>query len=262
MARTETVTVLFTDVVGSTELASRLGHDAYEQLRREHFIALRAAVARHNGSEIKTTGDGLMLSFASAADAVSCAIALQQAAEQQGRQARRPAATSYSAASSSSGVVGASVPACPPLHLRVGVSSGEATRDNNDLFGGPVVEAARLCAAAAAGQILVSEVVRLLARGKGHRFTSVGDLTLKGLPEPVPACGGKWEPLALAAGVPLPPRLAATPPLGLFGRSTEREVLAKAWSCAKDGQRQLVLFAGEPGIGKTRLGRWPSKSGL
>ena len=140
-----------------------------------------------------------------------------------------------------------------PVQIRVGVSSGEATRENGDLYGPPVVEAARLCAAAAAGQILVSEVVRLLARGKGHTFTSVGELTLKGLPEPVPACEVKWEPLAPAAGVPLPPRLAATPALGLFGRSAEQEVLAKAWSHAKDGQRQLVLLAGEPGIGKTRL---------
>lgn len=79
MARTETVTVVFTDVVGSTELASRLGHDAYEALRREHFAAWRAVVGTHNGTEVKTTGDGLMLCFPSAADAVGCAVALQQA---------------------------------------------------------------------------------------------------------------------------------------------------------------------------------------
>jgi class 3 adenylate cyclase/tetratricopeptide (TPR) repeat protein len=264
MARTETVTVLFTDLVGSTELAGRLGHDAYEQLRCEHFIALRAAVAKHNGSEVKTTGDGLMLCFSSAADAVACAATLQQATEQQGRQARRPvlspvegpAATSVSSPSSfldSESHSGAGVPACPPLHLRVGASSGEATRENSDLYGPPVVEAARLCAAAAAGQILVSDVVRALARGRGHTFTSVGELTLKGLPEPVVACEVKWEALAPAAGVPLPPRLAATPALGLFGRSAEQAVLAKAWSQAKEGQRHLVLLAGEPGIGKTRL---------
>ena len=54
MARTETVTVVFTDLVGSTELASRLGHDAYEALRHEHFTALRGAVTKHNGSEVKT----------------------------------------------------------------------------------------------------------------------------------------------------------------------------------------------------------------
>ena len=59
MAHTETVTVVFTDLVGSTELASRLGHDAYEALRQGHFAALRTAVAQHGGSEVKTTGDGL-----------------------------------------------------------------------------------------------------------------------------------------------------------------------------------------------------------
>jgi hypothetical protein len=148
--------------------------------------------------------------------------------------------------------LGAGVPACPPLSIRIGVSAGEATRENGDLYGPPVVEAARLCAAAAPGQILVSEVVRLLARGKGHTFTAVGELTLKGLPEPVAACEVKWEPIAPAAGVPLPPRLAATPMLELFGRSTEQDVLAKAWSHAQEGRRRVVLLAGEPGIGKTR----------
>ena len=73
MARTETVTVVFTDLVGSTELASRLGHDAYEALRHAHFSALRGAVTRHNGSEVKTTGDGLMLRFDSVASATSTA---------------------------------------------------------------------------------------------------------------------------------------------------------------------------------------------
>lgn len=87
MARTETVTVVFTDLVGSTELANRLGHDAYEAVRHEHFSVLRSAVAAHNGTEVKTTGDGLMLSFASAAGAIACAVALQR------RPALRDAAT-------------------------------------------------------------------------------------------------------------------------------------------------------------------------
>jgi len=116
-------------------------------------------VTTHHGTEIKTTGDGLMLCFGSAAQAVACGVALQQAAEQQGRQARRPAATSYSVSSSSSGVVGAGVPACPPVQIRVGVSSGEATRENGDLYGPPVVEASRLCAAAAPG--LPAEAAKL-----------------------------------------------------------------------------------------------------
>src|SRR5258706_12101380 len=192
MARTETVTVVFTDLVRSTELAGRLGHDAYEALRHDHFAALRAAVAAHNGTEIKTTGDGLMLSFDSAADAVACAVAMQQAVDRRGRQTRRIAtSTDFESPNSS---VGAGVPACPPVQIRVGLSSGEATRDNNDLFGLPVVEASRLCAAAGAGQIIVSDVVRQMARGRGHTFASLGELTLKGLPEPVAAYVVNREP--------------------------------------------------------------------
>ena len=61
MARTETVTVVFTDLVSSTELARRLGHDVYEALRHEHFTALRTAVATHGGTEVKTTCDGLII---------------------------------------------------------------------------------------------------------------------------------------------------------------------------------------------------------
>jgi predicted ATPase len=75
---------------------------------------------------------------------------------------------------------------------------------------------------------------------------------LKGLPEPVVACAVGWEPLA-EVGFPLPPRLGTRSPFGMFGRSTEMEALALAWAKAKDGQRQVVLVAGEPGIGKMRL---------
>src|SRR5262245_17956673 len=79
MVRTETVTVVFTDLVGSAELASRLGHDAYEAHRHAHFTALRGAVTKHNCREVKTTGDGVMLRFDSAASAIACAVAMQQA---------------------------------------------------------------------------------------------------------------------------------------------------------------------------------------
>ena len=77
-------------------------------------------------------------------------------------------------------------------------------------------------------------------------------MALKGLPEPVVACAVAWEPLE-HVGLPLPPRLGARPAFAMFGRGTEEEVLAFAWAKAKDGQRHVVLVAGEPGIGKTRL---------
>jgi len=229
MAQTETVTVVFTDLVGSTDLAARIGPDAYEALRHSHFEALRAAVAKHNGVVIKTTGDGLMVYFASAADAVAGAVAMQQATD---ARARREHAQPK---------------------IRVGMSLGEATREENDLFGQVVVEAARLCAKALGGQILASEVVRILARGRGHKFTPIGELELKGLSEPLPTCEVAWEPLDASGAIPLPPKVATAPALGLFGRASEQAIIARCWEAAKQGQRQLLLFGGEPGIGKTRL---------
>jgi class 3 adenylate cyclase len=244
MARTETVTVVFTDLVGSTELASRLGHAAYEALRHEHFAALRAAVTKHGGSEVKTTGDGLMLRFDSVARAIAGAVAMQQAvASRNPAPPHLPALASLAAEGQDEGST---------VQIRVGVSAGEATHDGGDLYGLPVVEAARLCAAAGAGQIVVSDVVRLMARGHGHTFTTLGELTLKGLPEPLAAYEVRWEPLA-PEGLPLPPRLTMPAAVAMVGRAAESEALAAAWAKATEGQRQVVLIAGEPGIGKTRL---------
>ena len=76
---TETITVLFTDLVGSTELLSRVGERAAEQLRREHFGLLRAAVEPHGGREVKNLGDGLMVVFDGVASALEAAVGMQQA---------------------------------------------------------------------------------------------------------------------------------------------------------------------------------------
>ena len=114
--------------------------------------------------------------------------------------------------------------------MRVGASSGEATREDGDLFGTAVVEAARLCTAAAAGQIVASDVARALARCRGHIFTALGELTLKALPEPAPACEVKWEPLPeeTPVRVPLPPRLTVAATVALVGREAEQDVIASA----------------------------------
>jgi class 3 adenylate cyclase len=73
------VTILFTDLVGSTTLFDRRGDDAGDAVRREHFAALRRAVAEHGGREVKSTGDGLMVAFGSAVAAVRCAVDMQRA---------------------------------------------------------------------------------------------------------------------------------------------------------------------------------------
>ena len=117
------------------------------------------------------------------------------------------------------------------------------------------MEAARLCAAAIGGQILVADLVRVLARGRGgHSFTSSGERELKGLPEPVPVAVVGWEPPELAqATLPFPPGLATQAPLPFSGRSEQLTALLETWKHASAGERHAVLVSGEAGIGKTRL---------
>ncbi|MGH9034698.1 MAG: ATP-binding protein [Acidimicrobiia bacterium] len=240
---------VFSDLVGSSALRSRLGDDAVDPLRRAVHAVLQDAVAAHHGEEVKNLGDGIMAAFDSAAQAVSSGIAMQQGV------ARLAAAQPG---------IG--------LELRVGVSAGEATVEQDDWFGTPVVEAARLCARAESGQVLVSEVVQtLVAARRRHRFRSVGKLALKGLAMPLAAYAVDWEPavdvqpVGPAAEVTappapdarlvvsLPPRLRSAPPFGFFGRSTEQAALRSAWKEAAADRCQVVLVSGEPGIGKTAL---------
>jgi class 3 adenylate cyclase len=168
----QTATILVTDLVGSTDLRSRLGEEAADQLHRLHDRMLRDAVQSHGGRVIKGLGDGVLASFAGAAEAVAAAVSVQQAVDFHSR--RHPDQA---------------------LVVRIGVSAGDVTvEEDGDHVGTPVVEAARLCASARGGQILAAEIVRGLARGRGgHHFTAVGDLELKGLPEPVPAVEIGWQ---------------------------------------------------------------------
>jgi class 3 adenylate cyclase len=165
----ERVAVLFTDVVGSTELLDRLGDDAAHHVRRRHFALLRDALGHHGGREVKSLGDGLMVVFASAGAAVACGVAMQRAV----------------AASED------------PLELRVGIASGEAVCEDGDYFGRPVVVARRLCDAAGGGEVLVSEPVAGPVAGAEAR--EVEPLRLKGLSEPVAASTLRTVPLALIA---------------------------------------------------------------
>ena len=84
------MTVLFTDMVGSTALASSLEPDAADRMRQEHFSLLRQALAATDGSEVKNLGDGLMAVFSGSSAAIACAVAMQQAVEAENRRARIP----------------------------------------------------------------------------------------------------------------------------------------------------------------------------
>lgn len=228
---TRQVVVLFTDLV---ELAALSGPG--DERRREHFALLRRAIAGTDGTEVKHLGDGLMVVFPTASAALACGVAMQQAveADQRGRESA--------------------------LGLRVGISAGDAVEENGDYFGTPVVEAARLCARAEPGQTLAADVVRLIAGKRNpHPCVPVGALELKGLPDPVDAVEVVWEPATTAAvsggeRVPLPSRLARRPASGLLGRAQELATLRDAWKrvAAGDG-REVVVVAGEAGLGKTTL---------
>ncbi|MCW2971267.1 MAG: putative ATPase, partial [Solirubrobacterales bacterium] len=227
-AGVETVTILITDLVGSTQLESRVGPIVAEELREEHFGLLREAVGEAGGREVKNTGDGLMVAFPSAAAAVSCAVLIQQRFERRNRSAMET------------------------LLIKAGVSSGDASTAGGDVFGMPVIEAARLCDSCSPGQILAKEIVGHLATGRGHVFTSVGALELKGLPEPLEAIEVVWEP-AFGSGIALPERLRELPATAFVGRVAERERLAELWGQTRDGSLRLALISGEAGVGKTRL---------
>ena len=230
----ELATILLTDLVGSTRLATSVGPVRADELREEHFGLLRQAIASSGGQEVKNLGDGLMVAFGSASGAVSCAVAMQQLFERRYGQAEQG------------------------LHVRIGLGAGESTVKDGDYFGMPTVEAARLCAQAPADGILISALVKTLAgRCEGVEFESAGLLELKGFPEPVEAFSVSWAPLGEeasgAGGWPLPAVLRSVPPVSYVGRVEERAALEEAMVLARDGARQVVLLSGEPGIGKTRL---------
>jgi DNA-binding NarL/FixJ family response regulator/class 3 adenylate cyclase len=178
------VTILFTDLIGSAALFDRRGDDAADALRREHFARLRIAIAAHDGREIKSTGDGLMVAFGSAAAAVRCAVDVQRA---------------------TSG-------AADGLPVRIGIDAGEPLADGDDLYGTPVIVARRLCDAAADGEVLVSEVVRQVAGPRVElMIRSAGAIRIKGLSEPVSIATVHWREDADQPSPPAEPEAPTRP---------------------------------------------------
>src|SRR5262249_33416364 len=214
----------------STELLQRVGDERAQRIFQAHHRLLRDTAAAHGGQEVKWLGDGLMTVFASAADAVRGAVAMQQAA-------RRRAA---------GGRLGprVRVAAGERLALGVGLPAGEARREETDYCGTPVVIARRLCEQTRAGQILSSSVVvGLLAGRQAFRFSEIGPLELKGLATPVTAYEVPYqqdEPAALLAQTPF------------VGRTAELARLGQRLRDARAGHGAVVLLEGEAGIGKTR----------
>jgi DNA-binding NarL/FixJ family response regulator len=159
-------TILFADLVGAGPLFDRQAGE----LRREHFAALRGAVAEHGGREIRASGHGLMAAFPSAVAAVRCAVAMERAVAALGR-----------------------------LELSAGLDAGEPLGDGDDLYGTPVVVAERLCEAAEPGEILASDVVvRVAGPRTAEPIRALGAVRLRGLSDRVAASRVAWREEAVA----------------------------------------------------------------
>ena len=162
------VTILFTDMEGSTTLTQRLGDAKAQEVLRTHNRIVRDALKAHSGSEIKHTGDGIMASFTSASRALECAIDIQRAFVQHNESAEEP------------------------IRVRIGLNAGEPVAEEEDLFGTAVQLAARIAAKAEGEEILVSDTLRGLVAGKGFLFSDRGDVVLRGFEDPVRLYEVRW----------------------------------------------------------------------
>ena len=155
-------TLLFTDLVDSTEMAGRLGDARWRAQLSGHFEAVRGELERFRGREVTTTGDGVLATFDGPALALRCAAAIRTRANKD------------------------------DLHIRVGVHVGEVELVGDDVRGVAVHEAARIMAEADTDEILVSDLTRALAVATGLDFEDRGARELKGL-------DGEWKLAAFVA---------------------------------------------------------------
>jgi class 3 adenylate cyclase len=155
----ETVTIMFTDLEGHTRLFESLGSEAVYQLLDDHLSVMKTQVLRYGGRIVKTEGDGLIASFSSIRQAVDCAIQIQLAVSN-----LRPSTGRE------------------PLPVRIGINSGEALKQDDDLIGLAVVKAERIMRLASGSRIYLSQVSRsLLGPASGLLIRSRGWHQLKGV---------------------------------------------------------------------------------
>ncbi len=219
---------MFTDVVGSTVQRQRLGNDRAEELRVTLDRLQLDVITSHSGEFVKHMGDGIMATFDSATNAINAAVTLQTEV-----QRVAPRLTDVT-------------------ELRVGVAAGDVSSEYGDLFGMAPIIAARLCALAEARTVLVDDLTRQLAAGDiGLPFDECSARDLKGVTEPVLT----WvlRPVADQSPLPLPGPLRGDSRFLFVGRDAEYTQLQGWWRRAKGGERQVVVVAGEAGVGKTRL---------
>jgi class 3 adenylate cyclase/tetratricopeptide (TPR) repeat protein len=157
-----TVTLMFSDMEGFTEMTRRLGDLGAREVIRRHNAIVRQACSAHGGYEVELQGDGFLLAFGSARAALRCAMAIQRALEDDARGHPEQ-----------------------PIRVRIGLHTGEVLRDADKFFGATVILAARIASQAAGGEILASSLLKELTESLGDlRFGAERAVALKGFPAP------------------------------------------------------------------------------
>lgn len=159
--------IMFTDIEGSTAVSTSRGDQVAVDMVRRHDRVVTEALEACGGSIVKHTGDGMFASFTSVSRAVEASINIHRGVTELDSEG-------------------------PALAVKIGLTVGEPVEDSDDLFGASVNLAARICAHAGGGQTLVSSTVRDLAIGKGIDFRPMGEIGLKGFPDPVPLFEVAW----------------------------------------------------------------------
>jgi adenylate cyclase len=167
---TGTIAVMFTDIVGSTQMTQTHGDQAAQEVVRTHNRIVRAALTMLDGREVKHTGDGIMASFNNTANAVEAGMYIQKQI----------------------GVANAADPDLP-LAVKIGINAGEPIIEDNDLFGTTVQLSARIVDKASAGQVLVSDTVKLICQGKSIHFANRGAREMKGFADPITLFEAIWK---------------------------------------------------------------------
>ena len=223
-----TMTVLVTDMAGSTAFRAKWGDEEAEAVRREHTDLVRAAAEERTGALVKSTGDGALATFASTTDAIAAAIHIQQESIAQRSERHTPS-------------------------VRIGLAAGEVTLEDGDCFGRPVIEASRLESKAIPDGILATKVVEALSGGLSEaRFVDRGTVELKGFPDPVPVSEVRFDlPDSVAVASDAPVEVAATrlAPPRLASHAVERPRVTQRLQRALE-KRIAVIEAGA-GYGKS-----------
>jgi class 3 adenylate cyclase len=219
-----TVTIMFTDVEGSTRMLSTRGFTESHEIMKAYETIIDEKVAEHAGRRIKGLGDGYMISFGSVRHGVECALDIQRSIAEYSKQNPER-----------------------KIRIRIGLNTGEVVEEAGDIFGAAVNVAARVAGKAKGGEILVSDVVRSLVGPMAEmKFAFRGRYKLKGFPD-------RWRLHQVAPGEVREEHRVLPTGDGFVGRAQERLDIRMLLDRAATGSGGMLFLTGAPGIGASRL---------